>query len=77
MKFGHNIGKGPVEEAKQMLVDQLFGTMVEMRVALPVVFFGQWDAQKKRVSARQEDPHHMHQSIIEILLLSLVKSSKK
>ena len=37
---------------KQALVDNLFGVMVESRIALPVLFYGCWDANTGTVVPR-------------------------
>lgn len=40
------------EYYRQILVDQIFGVMIEARIALPVIFYGCWDAVNQIIVPR-------------------------
>jgi hypothetical protein len=59
---------------KQVLVDQIFGVMVEARIALPVIFYGCWDSDSCAVVPKTNQVGKA-ESIMEILLSVMLRCS--
>lgn len=61
--------KGAIAEFKEIIVNCFFGTMIESRLALPLIFFGNWCEEGKLVQA---ETTVRSERVIEILLKTLI-----
>lgn len=59
------------EYYKQVLVDQIFGVMVEGRIGLPIIFYGGWNSSSLTLIP------HGGESILEVILCTLIRSNEK
>lgn len=62
---------------KWVVVDHIFGLMIQNRTALPIVFYGLWDEKDKKIIPKGKENIQGLKSIIEIILSVLIKCGEK
>lgn len=62
---------------KWIVVDHIFGLMIQNRTALPIIFYGLWDEKDKKIIPKGKENIQGLKSIIEIILSVLIKCGEK